>query len=69
METIVKLPEITRLLDVTGQSERNVDNWENPCSLTFLARQLVRVVHINMTEEYYSVFNNEMDFCLDTLFL
>ena len=69
METIVKLPQITRVLYVTGKSERNIDDWENPCSLTFLARQLVRVVHINMTEEYYSVFNNEMDFCLSTLFL
>ena len=68
MENIVKLPQITRVLNVTGKSEKNIEDWEDPCNLVFLARQLIRVVHSNMTEEYYSVFDSDMDFCLDTLF-
>ena len=68
MENIVKLPQITRVLNVTGKSEKNIEDWENPCNLVFLARQLIRVMHSNMTEEYYSVFDSDMDFCLDILF-
>ena len=66
METIVKLPEITRVLYVTGQSERNVDNWDSACNLTFLAREIVKRIHIDLVDEYYCVF--EDDLCLDILF-
>ena len=68
MANIVGLHQVTRLLDVTGKSDKNTEDWENPCNLVFLARQLIRVMHNNMKEEYYCVFESDMDFCLDVLF-
>ena len=68
MANIVGLHQVTRLLDVTGKSDKNIEDWENPCNLVFLARQLIRVMHNNMKEEYYCVFESDMDFCLDVLF-
>ena len=32
MANIVGLHQVTRLLDVTGKSEKNIEDWENPLS-------------------------------------
>ena len=45
MENIVGLHQVTRLLDVTGKSDKNTEDWENPGNLVFLARRLIKVMH------------------------
>jgi len=66
MDMRTKLPIISRVLDFTDKSARNIDNWDNACDLTFIARESVKRIYSNLIEEYYSVF--EDDLCLDILF-
>ena len=66
MDVITRLPIISRVLLVTDKSARNVDNWDSACNLTFLAREIVKRIHIDLVDEYYCVF--EDDLCLDLLF-
>ena len=68
MALVVGLAEVTRLLAVTGMSSQNIEDWEKPGTLVFLNRQLIKMMHDNMVEEYYCTFECEMDFCLDVLF-
>ena len=42
MALVVGLAEITRLLDVTSTSSKNIEDWENPGTLVFMNRQLVK---------------------------
>ena len=64
----VGLAEITRLLDVTSISSKNIEDWEKPGTLVFMNRQLVKGMQINMLDEYYYTFECELDYCLGLLF-
>ena len=68
MALVVGLAEITCLLDVTSTSSKNIEDWENPGTLFFMNRQLVKGMQINMLDEYYCTFECELDYCLGLLF-
>ena len=58
----------SRILEYTESSDKNYEMWCEPTTLVFSTRLVVLRTFAEYMKEYCQAFNEQYDYCLDTLF-
>jgi hypothetical protein len=61
--------ECSRLYHASEYSSQNFEDWEQPSTLVFACRSIVKRELEAYMQEYYASFDEGFDYCLDNLFM